>query len=79
MSSSNGTSLSIKYEEVYFHACKTVSEARVGLGRYLTFYNTRRQLQRAGTNDGGDTIEAEIHAAKRPILFRQTEPHTPYD
>ncbi|SIR13039.1 hypothetical protein SAMN05880561_1111 [Rhizobium sp. RU33A] len=29
-------------EEVYLHACKTVSEARVGIGRYLTFYNSRR-------------------------------------
>ncbi|WP_416409325.1 IS3 family transposase [Agrobacterium rosae] len=33
---------SIKYEEVYLHAYKTVSEARVGIGRYITFYNTRR-------------------------------------
>jgi putative transposase len=32
----------IKYEEVYLHAYKTVSEARVDIGRYLTFYNTRR-------------------------------------
>ncbi|WFR97879.1 IS3 family transposase [Rhizobium tumorigenes] len=33
---------SIKYEEVYLHAYNTVSEARVGIGRYLTFYNSRR-------------------------------------
>jgi putative transposase len=33
---------SIKYEEVYVHAYKTVSEARDGIGRYLKFYNTRR-------------------------------------
>ncbi|MBB4122027.1 transposase InsO family protein [Martelella radicis] len=33
---------SIKYEEVYLHAYKTVSKARVGIGRYLTFCNTRR-------------------------------------
>ncbi|WP_170253628.1 MULTISPECIES: IS3 family transposase [Alphaproteobacteria] len=33
---------SIKYEEVYLHAYKTVSEARAGIGRYLIFYNTRR-------------------------------------
>ncbi|WP_167659785.1 IS3 family transposase [Brucella pseudogrignonensis] len=33
---------SIKYEEVYIHAYKTVSEARAGIGRYLTFYNSRR-------------------------------------
>ena len=30
---------SIKYEEVYLHAYKTVSEARVGISRYLTYYN----------------------------------------
>ena len=33
---------SIKYEEVYLHAYKSVPEARAGIGRYLTFYNTRR-------------------------------------
>ncbi|WP_445739022.1 IS3 family transposase [Neorhizobium tunisiense] len=33
---------SIKYEEVYLHAYKTVSEARAAIGRYLTFYNSRR-------------------------------------
>ena len=33
---------SIKYEEVYIHAYNTVSQARAGIGRYLTFYNTRR-------------------------------------
>ncbi|MCO5153707.1 MULTISPECIES: IS3 family transposase [Shinella] len=33
---------SIKYEEVYLHAYKTVSEARAGIARYLNFYNTRR-------------------------------------
>ncbi|WP_114139446.1 IS3 family transposase, partial [Klebsiella pneumoniae] len=32
---------SIKYEEVYLHAYKTVSEARAGIARYLNFYNTR--------------------------------------
>jgi putative transposase len=31
---------SIKYEEVYLHAYKTVSEARAGIRRYLTFYNS---------------------------------------
>ncbi|WP_210212872.1 hypothetical protein, partial [Sinorhizobium meliloti] len=31
-------------------------------------------LQRADTDDGGSIIKAEIHLAKRPKLFRQTEP-----
>ena len=33
---------SIKYEEVYLYAYDSVSEARRGLERYLTFYNHRR-------------------------------------
>lgn len=33
---------SIKYEEVYLHAYRTVSDARLGIGRYLAFYNSRR-------------------------------------
>ncbi|MDH7804214.1 putative transposase [Rhizobium sp. AN70] len=32
----------IKYEEVYHHDYKSVAEARIGIGRYLTFYNTGR-------------------------------------
>ena len=32
----------IKYEEVYLRAYASVSEARAGIGRYLTFYNTCR-------------------------------------
>lgn len=32
----------IKYEEVYLHAYESVSEAKTGLTRYITFYNTRR-------------------------------------
>ena len=78
---------SIKYDEVYLHAYKTVSEARVGIGRYLTFCNSRRphsSLDRQTPDqayfnalapiDGGGIIEAEIHLAKRPKLFRQTAP-----
>jgi putative transposase len=33
---------SIKYEEVYLHAYASVSEAKAGLGRYLTQYNSAR-------------------------------------
>jgi putative transposase len=33
---------SVKYEEVYLHAYDSVAQARSGLGRYLTFYNSRR-------------------------------------
>lgn len=33
---------SVKYEEVYFKAYSTVSEAKASIGKYLEFYNTRR-------------------------------------
>ena len=36
---------SIKYEEVYLHAYETISAARQGVGRYLTFYNQVRPHQ----------------------------------
>jgi len=32
----------IKYDEVYLHAYESVSQARAGLERFLTFYNTAR-------------------------------------
>ena len=33
---------SVKYEEVYLHAYDTVPDARASIGKYLTFYNSRR-------------------------------------
>ena len=33
---------SVKYEEVYLRPYSSVSAARASLGRYLTFYNSRR-------------------------------------
>src|SRR3977135_1890785 len=33
---------SVKYEEGYLHAYETVSDVRVGLQRYFTFFNERR-------------------------------------
>jgi putative transposase len=32
----------IKYEEVYLHAYCDVPKARAAIGKYLTFYNTKR-------------------------------------
>ncbi len=32
----------IKYEEVYLHAYENVPQARAGIGKYLTFYNSKR-------------------------------------
>ena len=33
---------SLKYEEVYLHACETGTEARAGIGHWIKFYNTKR-------------------------------------
>ena len=33
---------SVKYEEVYLRAYGAVSEARISIGRYFAFYNSRR-------------------------------------
>jgi putative transposase len=33
---------SVKYEEVYLHAYESVPKAHASLGRYFTFYNTKR-------------------------------------
>jgi putative transposase len=35
----------VKYEEVYLHAYDSVAEARSSIGRYLSFYNSRRPHQ----------------------------------
>ncbi len=32
----------IKYEEVYLHGYDTVRDARTGIGKYITFYNSKR-------------------------------------
>jgi putative transposase len=40
----------IKYEEIYLHAYNSVSDARAGIGNYLSFYNQRRPH----TEHGGD-------------------------
>ena len=39
---------SVKYEEVYLKAYANVPEARASIGKYLDFYNGRRQHQSLG-------------------------------
>ena len=34
---------SVKYEEVYLHAYEDLSEARLGVGRYVRYYNSERR------------------------------------
>ncbi len=54
---------SIKYEEVYLHAYDSVSAARSGIARYLTFYNTRRPH----SSLDGQTPDQAYHIKPQPI------------
>lgn len=40
---------SLKYEHAYLHAYETVGEARIKIGRYFEFYNSRRPHSSLGT------------------------------
>jgi putative transposase len=53
----------IKYEEVYLRAYRSVSEARRGLGRYLAFYNRRRPH----SSLGGQTPDQVYFIQPKPI------------
>ncbi len=68
---------SVKYEEVYLRAYASVSEARSSIGRYLTFYNTRRPHQTLdgvgsgrGRNDTLSRLHANIHC--QAMTFERT-------
>jgi putative transposase len=50
---------SVKYEEVYLRAYETVSQAREGISRYLSFFNTARPH----TAHGGKTPDSAYFAA----------------
>ena len=77
---------SVKYEEIYLKAYRTVSEARASISRYLAFYNGRRphsSLDRMTPDqayftrlpqDRGSLNPAGFHLSRREPLFRQTEP-----
>ena len=53
----------IKYEEVYLRAYRSVSEARRGLARYLAFYNRRRPH----SSLGGQTPDQAYFNQPTPI------------
>jgi putative transposase len=51
---------SIKYEEIYLHAYNSVSDARAGIGNYLSFYNQGRPHTEHGGNTPDDTYFSSI-------------------
>ena len=48
---------SLKYECVYLHAFETGSEARAGIGKWVTYYNTERPHSALG---GRTPLEAHV-------------------
>jgi putative transposase len=62
---------SVKYEEVYLKSYETPREARVGLNRYLSFYNTERPHQALGYRTPQE-VYAENHRSNLEQLT--TEP-----
>jgi putative transposase len=50
---------SVKYEEVYLRAYETVSQAREGISRYLSFFNAARPH----TAHGGNTPDSAYYAS----------------
>ena len=49
---------SLKYEEVYLHAYETVADARVGIGRWIDFYNDERPHQALGYRTPREVFKA---------------------
>ena len=72
---------SVKYEEVYFKAYDTVSEARASIGRYLAFYNERRphsSLDGRTPNEAYFSIKETAWPHDRRFRFcRSSGPATP--
>jgi putative transposase len=56
---------SVKYEEVYLRAYDSVSQAREGIGKYLTFFNTARPH----TAHGGKTPDSAYYASL-PVIAK---------
>jgi len=57
---------SLKYECVYLHAFETGSEARKGIGAWITYYNERRPHSSHGLltpSEAYDTLDKNLKAA----------------
>ena len=62
---------SIKYEEVYLHAYESGSQARAGIGKYITFYNGARPHS-ALDGRTPDAAYFTTLAAARAVLLAET-------
>ena len=56
---------SIKYEEVYLHAYDSVGQAKLGIARYISFYNTARPHSSLDKKTPDEFYFATLPAIKR--------------
>ena len=59
---------SLKYEEVYLHAYATVTEAKAGIGAWISFYNDERQHQSLGYRTPRRVYEEGLWVCGRSAL-----------
>ncbi|MDH2910535.1 MAG: integrase core domain-containing protein, partial [Candidatus Eremiobacteraeota bacterium] len=59
---------SIKYEEVYLHAYESGSQARAGIGKYITFYNGARPHSALDGRTPGAAYFTKLAAARAVLL-----------
>lgn len=55
----------IKYEEVYLHAYESVSDARLRIGRFIEFYNSRRPHSSPGKKTPDEFYFASLPAIQQ--------------
>lgn len=66
---------SVKYEDVYLKSYTTVDEAREGLQKYFSFYNTRRPHQSLNYRTPEEVYRSEQKTKKRPFGHHLIPPY----
>ena len=61
---------SIKYEEVYLHAYEDLTQARIGIGRYMLYYNGDRKHASLGRKKPDSVYAGTATGFVRPARHR---------
>jgi len=68
---------SIKYEEVYLHAYEDLTEARIGIGRYMLYYNGSRKHASLGRKTPDSVYAGTASGFVRPARHPRSAALTP--
>ena len=63
----------VKYEDVYLRDYETPAEARLGLGRYFTYYNHQRRHSSLGRRPPASVYGLEPSASDRKVLVASAQ------